>query len=367
MDGQIATDLLNQIKMGAANWKMPWYKGMEMPVNAVTHAPYKGRNADTLWWQCLKNGYRYNRWATLKQWAKAGARVRLGQKGTPIFTPRKGMAPDMFTGESEALQGFYRTYVFNEAQVNNFDASHPDLFNLEKQLEPQYELLNALIVKSGADIFFSGEKAYYSPNQDLIRMPENYRFFDPELRSPNTGSGSSSFYATLLHELIHWTKHKNRCGRPGIGSDIRTRYAFEELIAEIGAVLICEAFNQVPVARKQNAAYLAVWLKALENDESLYFEAVKYAHAAAEWLYDKTGVYPPSWNVKESENTSNKPKNAINVRVMSPQRVGFKTSQRIEVTCAHCEIDYELTVTRYEEHSVCPECLRVNLHALCWN
>lgn len=359
---EIIEDILTRIRNGATSWKMPWYRGLEMPVNAITHIPYKGRNADILWKKCIDKQYTFNRWATLKQWSKVGARIRRGQKGTRILTPKIGMAADMFIGESNALTGFYQRHVFNEAQVTNYDDSHPDLFYLETQLDDQYDLLNALILKSGADIRYGGEKAYYSPRHDYIGMPERYRFFDKE-----NASATASFYATLFHELIHWTNQNTRCNRPSIGDDLETIYAFEELVAELGSVLICSSFKQTLVPREQNAAYLALWLRALENDEGKYFEALKYAQTAVEWLYEKTGVQPSNWAMKTENAAPRKAKPVSHLRIVGTKRNGFRSSQRINVICGHCDVDYELTVSRYEDYSVCPECLGVNLHPLDWD
>jgi len=49
--------------------------------------------------------------------------------------------------------------------------------------------------------------------------------------------------ATLLHELTHWTGHPSRVNRP-LGNSFGTKdYAFEELIAELGASYLCAQFE----------------------------------------------------------------------------------------------------------------------------
>ncbi|MFH2013789.1 MAG: zincin-like metallopeptidase domain-containing protein [Patescibacteria group bacterium] len=70
-------------------------------------------------------------------------------------------------------------------------------------------------------------RAYYSPNNDYINIPEKENFINSEM-----------YYSTLFHELIHSTGHKKRLNRKGVndivsfGSD---KYSEEELTAEIGA------------------------------------------------------------------------------------------------------------------------------------
>src|SRR5699024_12717149 len=70
-----------------------------------------------------------------------------------------------------------------------------------------------------------------SSDLDYIQLPCVQQF-----------SSTGGYYATALHELIHWSGHARRLNRAGIvlptpfGSP---EYAFEELIAEIGAAYLC--------------------------------------------------------------------------------------------------------------------------------
>ena len=52
-------------------------------------------------------------------------------------------------------------------------------------------------------------------------------------------NATENYYATILHELTHWTGHKSRCDRQEKYKskffDDMNKYAFEELVAELGA------------------------------------------------------------------------------------------------------------------------------------
>jgi antirestriction protein ArdC len=48
---------------------------------------------------------------------------------------------------------------------------------------------------------------------------------------------AAGYYGTLAHELIHWTGHDRRLERIKTFAD-RKAYAFEELVAEIGACFL---------------------------------------------------------------------------------------------------------------------------------
>src|SRR5690606_36532744 len=57
-----------------------------------------------------------------------------------------------------------------------------------------------LVKNTGAHIdHVRGDRAFYSPLSDNIRMPERTQF-----------KTSDRYYSTLLHELGHWTGHKVR-------------------------------------------------------------------------------------------------------------------------------------------------------------
>ena len=74
----------------------------------------------------------------------------------------------------------------------------------------------------------------------------------------------------MLHECAHSTGHTNRLNRNfGVFGDID--YAYEELIAELTACLLCKELKIDYVgghleAEKNSTAYLVSWLSKLNNN-----------------------------------------------------------------------------------------------------
>lgn len=68
---------------------------------------------------------------------------------------------------------------------------------------------------------------FFAPTTDEIRLPEFCVFTD-----------AANFYATGLHELIHWSGAKSRLNREMKGKFGSEGYAFEELIAELGTAFL---------------------------------------------------------------------------------------------------------------------------------
>ncbi len=95
-----------------------------------------------------------------------------------------------------------------------------------------------------------------------------------------------AYYATLAHELTHWTKHKSRLdrdfGRKKWGDE---GYAKEELVADLGAAFICADLALKPEPGSDHAAYIQSWLKVLKDDKRAIFAAAAHAQRAADYLH----------------------------------------------------------------------------------
>ncbi len=126
----------------------------------------------------------------------------------------------------------------------------------------------------GATIKHGGNRAYYGQELDYVQMPPFEAFRDAE-----------SYYATLAHELTHWTKHPQRLnrefGRKSWGDE---GYSHEELVAELGSAFLCADLELHQEPREDNAAYIATWLEVLKNDNRAIFAAAAHAQRAADYL-----------------------------------------------------------------------------------
>nr|WP_221893249.1 zincin-like metallopeptidase domain-containing protein [Pusillimonas minor] len=145
-----------------------------------------------------------------------------------------------------------------------------------KVFEPCGAAENFLLA-SGAAITHKGGRAFYRPSTDEIYVPPREAFTTPE-----------NYYATVLHELTHWTGHASRLDRnfsktSRFGDE---SYAFEELVAELGAAFLVGHFGFVAATVENHASYMASWIKVLKNDKNAIFTAAKHAGAAMDYLLD---------------------------------------------------------------------------------
>jgi antirestriction protein ArdC len=134
---------------------------------------------------------------------------------------------------------------------------------------------DAFFAATKADVRHGGNRACYVISQDHVQMPPFEAFRDAE-----------SYYATLAHETVHWTKHPSRLdrdfGRKRWGDE---GYAAEELVAELGSAFLCAELELTPEVRDDHAAYLATWLEVLKRDKRAIFTAASHAQRAADFLH----------------------------------------------------------------------------------
>ena len=127
---------------------------------------------------------------------------------------------------------------------------------------------------TGLSVEYGGNKAFYSPSKDLIRLP-------------NTFNSASGFVSTFAHEIGHSTGHQKRLDRFSSNdkafNTYKESYAFEELCAELFASFLC-ADLKVNGEHENHASYLSFWLKALKEDKTFLFKASSAASKAYQYL-----------------------------------------------------------------------------------
>jgi antirestriction protein ArdC len=93
-------------------------------------------------------------------------------------------------------------------------------------------------------------------------------------------------YATLAHEVTHWTKHPARLDRTfGASRFGNEPYAKEELVAELGSCFLAADLGLEPELREDHAAYIQNWLEVLKNDKRFIFTAASYAQKAVDYIH----------------------------------------------------------------------------------
>ncbi|HQC98760.1 MAG TPA: zincin-like metallopeptidase domain-containing protein [Aquabacterium sp.] len=279
---QSVTDqIVAALEVGTAPWIRPWTGADDVPANATTQRPYRGINVLLLNLHAQARGFSHNRWLTFQQALAVGAHVRKGEHGVPIvfFKMHEVDASDVQHKPADVRKVIPLLRSFTVFNVDQVDGLPPKLMPVPTPtaIWDALDAAEQLIDATGADVRHGGSRAFYAPTHDLIQLPPRTAFASP-----------SDYYGTAVHELTHWTGHPSRCNRSlGMRHGIDA-YAFEELVAEMGAAFLCSHLK-LP-GRLQHDSYIASWLAALRNDKRLIFVAASQAQKAADYLLAAAGT-----------------------------------------------------------------------------
>lgn len=263
-------------------WKSLWESGL--PHNGKSGHQYHGINV----WHLALQGYTDPRWYTYKQAASLGAQVRKGEKHTKILfwrfirvyedangkevknPSRKRIKKDNLTFvEKFPVKSYYR--VFNAEQIDGLpEMEVEDVDPGAKYLQAQL-LLDILGIEPKH--IKGGNVACYRPSDDTIRLP-----------APGQFDSIEHYWATAMHEVIHWTGHKSRLDRDLKGRFGSDAYAMEELVAELGSAFLCAHLGIEGELR--HPEYLAAWVKRSGEDKYALYTAAKLAQQAVDFIID---------------------------------------------------------------------------------
>ena len=264
----VTNRIIEQLEKGATPWIKPWKADSTADKNIGTQKPYQGINRLILGIESMVSGYGVPVWGTYKQWQALGANVRKGEKGTQIVFFSPVVKENKQTGETEAYNCLKAYWVFNAEQVDGIEIQAP---SVESSPFNAIEHAETLLANSGAVINHGGDAAFYVPSADKIQLPHKSAF-----------DNESSYYATAFHELTHWSGHESRCNRNLKGKFGDSKYAFEELIAEMGAAFLC-AENRIQ-GELRHAGYIANWLQVMRDDSRAVFKAAALAQKAVDYI-----------------------------------------------------------------------------------
>lgn len=310
--------IIKKLESVRADWKKPWFtKGQNMSPKALYGKYYHGINALMLMLHCEDKGYRIPVFATFnyidslnRTKTKDGRRIPAvdangeklpyihvlkGEQSFPVFLTTvnvvnketkeriKWSEYEKLSAEEKEDYNLYRRsvihYVFNVDQTNMKEA-RPELYaKLEK------ESCQQVMEGSGRDFVFEPldvmvsknlwicpitpkeqDSAFFRPSTNEIIIPTKAQFIQLD--------NAESYYGTMLHEMIHSTGHESQLNRLKANSD-KTAYAREELIAELGAAMICSRHGMDKVIKEDSLPYLKSWLDDLHQDPSYIREVLQ--------------------------------------------------------------------------------------------
>ena len=283
---RVTAKIIADLERGELTWRKPWNAEhlagrIHRPLRRC-FTPYQGINVLLLWAAAVERGFASPHWMTYRQAQELGAQVRKGARGEIVV-----YAGSLTTEETRFDEGsgqwhsetaerrFLKSYVvFNTEEIDGLPETYAEPPAPPRSDIARDDRLDAFVSATGARIAHGGDRAYYAIADDRVQMPPLETFRDAE-----------AYYATLAHELTHWTRHPTRLDR-----DFKRKawgdegYAREELVAEIGSAFLCAELGITPEVREDHAAYIEGWLEVLRGDKRAVFQAASVAQAAADYL-----------------------------------------------------------------------------------
>jgi antirestriction protein ArdC len=314
---EVADKIMRKLDEGVVPWRKPFpgygRSGNVIPRNYNSNRVYRGINVFLLAFE----GYESPYWLTFdgakqaayEQAERAAGRkpkkldktelrklgssvggVRKGEKSTMIVFWRQILIDDVDDKTGRPIKKripllkYYN--VFNVEQCDGIDKTRGAGEQPEADPTPFDPIREAEQIKRGyfkrdgaPSLDHVGNVACYVPALDAVRVPEAHRFEQRE-----------EYYSTTFHEMVHSTGHESRLARKGIAQVLRGShtYADEELVAEMGAAMLCGAAGIAPAIIDNAAAYIEHWRKRISDDPKLVISAGARAQRAADYILGVT-------------------------------------------------------------------------------
>jgi antirestriction protein ArdC len=264
-------------------------RGYQLPKNLVTKKPYKGINVFLLGMSEFSSPW----WLTFNQCADLGGRIRKGEHGTIIvFWKRLDLPESEHNEHSPEEHEHDRPYfvlryyrVFNVQQCEGLrlpeletpaEAPIDDITPIERA----EEIARSYLAQPNAPRFTEvdyARTASYSPIFDHITMA-----------APKFHISAEEYAAAKFHEMAHSTSHPTRLNRKLEGcAGNRSEYSREELVAEMGASMLCALSGIFERTIENSAAYIQGWLSVLKADKKAVFVAAGKAQRAADFILNR--------------------------------------------------------------------------------
>lgn len=265
-------------------WVRPWNLGALMPRNAKTGKAYRGSNILNLGITQSDSKYKHPVWGTYKMWQELGGQVQKGERGTIIVHWSPVEKETINRDGSVETRSFMRPRLFNVFNIDQVSGVDPDKYKLPELSDEQrvqrmdsiLEELNVALTETNNPIdavLGGGLRAYYNPSSDSIHLPPFSTFNEP-----------IGYYQTAMHELVHWTGHRDRLDRIKEAHFGSEDYAYEELVAEFGSAFLMGILGMEASPQENHAIYIKGWKKRIKDNPDTVRNAINDAQSAVNYI-----------------------------------------------------------------------------------
>lgn len=271
----VTNRIIEQLEQGYIPWEKPFSGTLDGAYNRVSKKPYSLLNQMLL----SKSG----EYATFNQWQELGGHIRKGEKSEIIVFWKIYPIEEIQEDGTKTIKNIPILKYINVFHISQVEGVEPlkkevlhDIEPIEKAEKVLHDYWNREHIKVE---HIKGNKAFYSPMNDIIQLPLFEQF-----------KQSEEYYSTAFHESIHSTMKENRLNREeerknklvAFGSE---EYSKEELVAEIGSANLMNIIGiETKKSFRNSTAYIQNWLSVLRNDNKFIVSASSKAEKAVEYI-----------------------------------------------------------------------------------
>lgn len=287
----VTDKIVEQLENGIVPWQKPW-TGAGIAdggaINYVSRRPYSMLN------QMLLG--REGEWLTFKQIQDCGGKIKKGAKSSIVvfykimkYVEKQQESMGETSEEKKEkirlvpVLRYYNVFHIDdctgiESKITKEeikDSKHEPIEQAETVISDYISREEGLTLKNDQP----SDRAYYNPTLDVVVVPMISQYDIVE-----------EYYSTTFHELTHSTIKKSRCDRISETSGISAlfgseNYSREELVAEIGSAMLCNATGiDSDKAFKNSVAYIQGWLSHIRKDNKAIVWASSRAEKAAKYI-----------------------------------------------------------------------------------
>ena len=288
---QMVTDrVLEQLSKGIIPWQKPWKNiktesGEELAISYTSRKPYSFLNQMLLG----RNG----EWLTFKQVKEMGGNIKKGaHAGIVVFFKRivvTNKVKDENGNEKDKqsvipMLKYYHVFHIEDCEgidtkIQPSPAPAEDEVTIEP-IEAAENVVRGYLSRENTlklNNTKPSNRAFYSPMFDEVTVPMLKQYDTPD-----------EYYSTLFHELVHSTMTPERMNRAeGMDNHFASyKYSREELVAELGAAMLCAATGiSNDRAFNNSVAYIQGWSSKLKDDNKCIVWAASRSEKAARFIY----------------------------------------------------------------------------------
>jgi len=282
VEDSLVASLIALMEQGTAPWRREWdSRSGGHHVNLFSGRPYRGANPVLLTIGLHQRGVSLPYWCGAGEAKTHGLHPRAGSKAVTVLRPqvrRRAKPENEETVPDSCWVRYVPVSLFNAQDLEG--EALPELIRTRQAgsgeaCRPEPERLaraEAVLRQWPVPIQHGGAMAFYSPQTDRIHLPERRAF-----------QSSAALYATWAHEALHSTGHPSRLTRDLSGCLGSAAYAREELVAELGAVLLGDRL-EIGSNVANHAAYLREWIALLKESPNLLYRLLSEARKAADLI-----------------------------------------------------------------------------------